>query len=298
MITIFAIPKPFVGHTDTIQRNALRSWNEIKPDCEILLFGDDEGVGQAADEINAKWIPGIEKSEYGTPRLDSVFTTASKVATGDILCYVNADNLLYDPVVSTALSAHETFPDGFLCTGRRWDVDVDALIDPKSESFLKYAESTHTIADFPGMDYFIFPRGQFPEFPPFIVGRRGWDNWLIWNARSKEIPVIDTSGAITVIHQNHDYNHIPENKGNRWEDCPESDYNLKIAGGKIIYLWEIDDCTLVYDGVSFSPKPPEFRDFTQSMILASPEILHPFIEPFYRAGHIAKWGYLKLRSRA
>ncbi len=31
MITIFAIPKPFKGHIDVIQRNAIQSWTKLSP---------------------------------------------------------------------------------------------------------------------------------------------------------------------------------------------------------------------------------------------------------------------------
>ena len=43
MITIFSTPKPFSGHNEIIQRNALQSWKRLHQDIEILLFGDDEG---------------------------------------------------------------------------------------------------------------------------------------------------------------------------------------------------------------------------------------------------------------
>ena len=30
-LTIFAVPKPFEGHIDVIQRNAIRSWQRLRP---------------------------------------------------------------------------------------------------------------------------------------------------------------------------------------------------------------------------------------------------------------------------
>ena len=51
MITIFTIPKPFKGHINTIQRNAIQSWMQLKPECEIILFGDDYGVSDIAKEF-------------------------------------------------------------------------------------------------------------------------------------------------------------------------------------------------------------------------------------------------------
>ena len=60
-----------------------------------------------------------------------------------------------------------------------------------------------------GADYFIFRKDEaLADIPPFAVGRPGWDNWFIYNARKNKYKVIDASKAIMAIHQNHDYNHV------------------------------------------------------------------------------------------
>ena len=43
---------------------------------------------------------------------------------------------------------------------------------------------------------------MFKHIPDFAVGRMGYDNWLIWYARRKLIPVVDLSKQLKVIHQN------------------------------------------------------------------------------------------------
>ena len=44
------------------------------------------------------------------------------------------------------------------------------------------------------------------KIPDFIIGRPGYDNWLIWKARRSLIPVVDASESVKAIHQNHYYN--------------------------------------------------------------------------------------------
>ena len=44
MLTFFTTAKPFRGHNAIIQRNALKSWTLLRPDVEVILFGDDEGA--------------------------------------------------------------------------------------------------------------------------------------------------------------------------------------------------------------------------------------------------------------
>src|SRR5207247_9696761 len=48
LLTIFSIPKPFRGHIGTIQRNAIQSWLQLSPRCEVILYGNDPGVAEAA----------------------------------------------------------------------------------------------------------------------------------------------------------------------------------------------------------------------------------------------------------
>ena len=59
-----------------------------------------------------------------------------------------------------------------------------------------------------GIDYFIFPKKLWKDMPDIYLGLPGSDNWLIWNARCRHIPVIDISNIVYAIHQNHDYSHL------------------------------------------------------------------------------------------
>ena len=58
------------------------------------------------------------------------------------------------------------------------------------------------------IDYFAFPRGMMVDVPPFVIGRPGYDNWLLWQTRQRRIPLVDASDEAPVVHQNHDYSHI------------------------------------------------------------------------------------------
>ena len=35
------------------------------------------------------------------------------------------------------------------------------------------------------IDYFVFRKNSLKNIPDFVVGRPGYDNWLIWYARRK-----------------------------------------------------------------------------------------------------------------
>ena len=232
MLTIFAIPKSFEDpHINIIQRNAIQSWLQLQPKCEIILFGNDKGVAETAEEFGVKYIPEIEKNEFNTPLLDSAFNLAQKLARNDILVYINADIILMSDFIPAIQQVR--FPL-FLINGRRWDLDIKeeinfSDIDWEKKLRQKIAERGK-LHGFSGIDYFVFPRSFQHNLPSFAVGRVGWDNWLIYHTRSLKIPVIDATEAITVVHQNHSYSHSPFGRKDRVEG-PELEKNIRLAGG-------------------------------------------------------------------
>ncbi len=94
MLTIFTVPKPFRGHIGVIQTNAIQSWVLLRPECETILFGNEEGTAEVASMFGIRHFPDIERNEYGTPLVSSVFGIAQDIASHQLLCYVNADIML------------------------------------------------------------------------------------------------------------------------------------------------------------------------------------------------------------
>jgi hypothetical protein len=244
MLSIFSVPKPFIGHTRIIQRNAIRSWSLLDPGCEIILCGNEPGTEEVAAEIKAKWIREVTCNEYGTPLLNSVFHEAQQIANFRLMCYVNADIILLNDFMEAVkrIRLRE-----FVAVGERWDIDLWsewAFDRPDWEEQLrvdviKHGALNHTL----GSDYFVFPReSPVGKLPEFVVGRQGWDNWFIFRSRSLGIPVVDITRAVTVVHQNHDYDHVPNQRGKQWEG-PEGDCNTKLAGDAYYYLFRPSDAT-------------------------------------------------------
>jgi FkbM family methyltransferase len=209
-VTIFAIPKSFTGHTTIIQRNAIRSWTRLTPRPEIILFGDEPGIAEMAREVDALHIAEVERNEFGTPLVDALFRSAAQVAQNDILAYVNADIILFDDFMTgteKVAASHEEF----LLIGRRWDLTVcneihfemqdwqGALLAAVSRDGFLHAET--------GLDYFVHTKGLWVGMPPFALGRCAWDNWLVKWPIVMGKTVIDASGCITAVHQDHGYAH-------------------------------------------------------------------------------------------
>ena len=232
MLTIFAIPKPFTGRIRTIQLNAIGGWQRLRPPCEVLLFGDEEGVAEAAAQLGTRHIPDVECNEYGTPLVGSAFGLAQKLASHELLCYVNADVILLSDFLS---SVAQVPAKPFLLVGRRWNIDLDAALDFSDPSWeqelLARVRSDGKLSVPAALDYFAFTRGLCANMPPFAVGRVGWDNWMVFQARTSGIPVIDATKTITAVHQNHDYSHLPQGEETMRSGL-ETMHNRELLGGR------------------------------------------------------------------
>ncbi|MFI5088824.1 MAG: hypothetical protein ACHP7P_02040 [Terriglobales bacterium] len=209
-LTLFGLPKPFRGHIETIQRNAIRSWTELKPAPEILLFGDDEGTAEIAQEFGLRHIPNVRRNEFGTPLMGDLFRQAQSVAAHDTLCYVNSDIILLADFPQ-AVERIARFRDKFLMVGRRLDLDLAEPLrfdaDGWEASLRSRALSQGTMNIARSIDYFVFPRNLYPSLPEMALGRFWWDNWLIWKAHAVGAVVVDATAVVLAIHQNHDHSH-------------------------------------------------------------------------------------------
>ena len=64
MLTLFTTAKPCEGHSGVIQRNALKSWKQLHPEIEIILFGDDAGGAEIAKELGFPHEPFVEQPAW------------------------------------------------------------------------------------------------------------------------------------------------------------------------------------------------------------------------------------------
>lgn len=233
LITLFSAPKPFTNpHIAMIQRNAIQSWIALGEDVEVLLLGEEEGLESVAQELGVRWIPELERNSDGTPLISSMFDQAHEHGFGELLCIINTDILLMTDFVETARCVIEQSKQ-FLIMGQRWDLNVNSPLtfgnhwQDDLRDMIRQEGHLHKAK---GSDYFIFTHDAFGKFPGFAIGRAGWDNWTIYQARKLGWQVIDATDAITIAHQQHDYHHLPGGKIHY--TLPESDENLRIAGGK------------------------------------------------------------------
>src|SRR6266498_1082267 len=243
LITLFSAPKPFTNpHIATIQRNAIKSWT-LLPDVEVILLGDERGLAEAAQELGVKHLREVKRNASGTPLISSMFQLARQNSNSDLLCIINADMILISDFVQVAKQARK-LKDKFVLLSQRWDLDVTQPIE-FSEGWQNALRSTvhrqgqlHRPA---GSDFFLFHQSCYTDIPDFTIGRAGWDNWMIYKARTEKWSVIDCTPSVMIVHQNHDYSHLPGGKPHY--EHPDTNENIRLAGGQANIRYTILDST-------------------------------------------------------
>ncbi len=245
MISIFACPKPFTNpHIATIQRNAITSWTLLQPRPEIIIFGEEEGTSDICNELGLRHSPEMARNEHGTPLLNNIFQMASRMATHQHVCFINADIVLMEDFMS-AVRTVSVWRQQFLMVGRRWDVGITQPLefrDPQWRENLKTTVQDCGKQQLPTwIDYFVFPKGLYQNLPAFAIGRPFYDNWLIWQTARLKAPIVDASASVMAVHQNHDYSHVPggEMAASR---VKEGQNNSRLAGGWR-HCYTIEDAT-------------------------------------------------------
>ena len=267
LITLFSAPKPFINpHIATIQRNAIRSW-ALLPDVDVILLGEEQGLAEAARELGVKHIAHVERNANGVPLISSMFKLARENSNSDLLCIINTDMVLMPDFVEAAKKV-KGLRSEFVLLSQRWDLDVTKPLDFSGDwsrglrSMVHGQGQLHRPA---GSDFFLFPRSCYMDVPSFVIGRSGWDNWMIYRARKENWAAVDCTPSVMIVHQNHDYSHLPEGKPHY--EHPDTNENIRLAGGQANVRYTILDAThRLVDGKLARPKMTSLR-FTRKFEL-------------------------------
>jgi hypothetical protein len=266
-LTIFTSPKPFIDpHIVTIQRNAIRSWTELGDQVEVILMGDEVGMAELSSELKIKHLSDIACNNDGTPMISDMFLQANQISKSPMLAYINADMIMLEDVLETSKKILKMY-DKFLLVGRRWNLDITEEINFTEgwQNRLQNQVKENGIIQRPtGSDYFIYPRTVLKTTPKFVVGRAGWDNWMIYHGVTQPWPIIETTETIMGVHQNHDYSHLPE--GQRHYKLPESFENIRLAGGHK-HIYTLHEVNKMYSSGKIKRKKFTLRRFLRLLEL-------------------------------
>ena len=298
LITIVTSPKPFTNpHIAMIQRNAIRSWLALAPDVTVFLAGNEEGVAETAQEFGVGHLKDIQCNQVGTPLISSMLENVRSFSTSPFLAIVNTDILLTSSFVAVTQKIAEQ-AQSFVLMGQRYDLDIRREL-PFGEGWQvdlqKDIEERGHLHPRGGSDYFIFPTHCYASTPDFAIGRAGWDNWMIYEARQRGWLTLDASGAIQIVHQAHDYSHLPGGKPHYRH--PETFENIRLAGGKRA-IFTLNDATHCIKNQRVKNFPGNWKKFWREVEIFPLIHFHsqPLAELFFAFFHPKK-AYSEWRSR-
>ena len=232
-LSIFSAPKPFKDdHIITIQRNAIKSWKALGDAVEVLLLGADEGIDRHAADLGVVHFSDVRCNPQGTPLISSMLQIARESSRAPFMVIVNAD-IIFFPDLLDSIRAVSQALEKFVIIGQRWDMDIRAELEFSQGQFAVLREKVFKEGQLHppmGSDYFIFPRACYRDIPDLAIGRAGWDNWFIFKSRFEGWPLIDATRDITIVHQSHDYRHLPG--GQPHYRLPETHENVRLGGGE------------------------------------------------------------------
>ncbi|MGQ9661172.1 MAG: hypothetical protein ACUVWX_02405, partial [Kiritimatiellia bacterium] len=185
---------------------------------------------EVARALGLVYLPAIERNEFGTPLLHSVFAGVGRIARHRFLCYLNADLWLVSDLTTVLARIRLA---RFLVIARRIEFASTALLS--LDELMANADrlvrgDLGRLGEPTAIDFLLFPRApELLDLPSFAVGRPGWDNWFVYNALAHRYPVIDVTGQVHILHHEHDYDHVQGSRG-KWSG-PEGDRNRQLAGG-------------------------------------------------------------------
>ena len=257
LITLFTMPKSFSDpndHITIIQTNAIRSWARLGPLVDVVLVGDEPGIGLAAERLGVRHSGQVEYNDRGTPLVNSAFATVRSMSQAPLLAYCNSDVILTDDFVTTMQRLIELKQgEPFVAFGRRIDLKVETEIDFDAENCLSdlvaRAKSEGQICSQICKEYFVFPPSIYQSIPPFAIGRGNWDNWMIHSVKQHGTSVINVSQSVTAIHQKHNYKHAKAKRRNVYMTGAEAKENQRLAGGRHWVLGSVGTHRLTPSGI-------------------------------------------------
>jgi len=217
-----------------VQTAAFQSWRRAFPSAEVLLFGDVGSWQTEMARLAMQTGGPLPAGKKGGELISWIFQTGAKRAGDRCVLYLNSDIFL-EPSSSAAVAALRARPGPWLASARRWSLSEwtgpSSSYPPPWDVFFEKIGREGRWGEACALDLFLFRGLSFEDMPPFFIGHRGWDNWMILHARQHGIPVLDLSRCLRAVHFDHDYSYAKGNSAPSRRDGPLEEANLRMLGG-------------------------------------------------------------------
>ena len=192
-----------------IQSKVILNWRELMPSVQPVLFANQvDNLTNLAVKHGWKVLPMQRTNIYGTPHLIPMFDYVLRCFNATFYIFSNGDILYNDEFLKTLFKIKSSLHKlkNVLATGRRWNYFFDKynrtqqwdIWKPEKVGHLKKLSEKFRID---AEDYFIVTR-DFPwkYLTDIVIGRPGYDNYLVAMANSLNVNTIDATNTITALH--------------------------------------------------------------------------------------------------
>ncbi|XP_052807809.1 uncharacterized protein LOC128236752 [Mya arenaria] len=211
---------------DLVHNITVFNWMPLYPFVIPVVFTNDSGVAADCSRKGWKVLPVSVTAAEGVPVLKYMYRDVMEKYNTTFYAYTNADILFTDTLLDSLVQ---------IITNTSLDLTQPALMVEKRANvktftsdegstwynITKTAKDRGTLYTIWAEDYFITTR-SFPwhDIAEVVIGRRAYDNWLVFHSRKMNYSVIDITSTVLAVHQttkagnkeghshkNSDYNH-------------------------------------------------------------------------------------------
>ncbi|KAK2146112.1 hypothetical protein LSH36_631g01006 [Paralvinella palmiformis] len=194
----------------TIHSRLIKNWAALSPHLNPVLFVPftEHNNSWISTAISNNWkVRILYVLRHNLPVLTAMFKEIMASTATPFIGYANAD-ILFDTSLITTLRylsrRINVTNEMILIVGQRRNVDIEKVDLGSGDNLTKISQMDNIqLFINKAQDYFIISRRGLPwnEIPDFVVGRNGYDNWLVTKAQDWNITLIDTSNTVLALHQ-------------------------------------------------------------------------------------------------
>tara|TARA_B100000530_G_scaffold309720_1_gene235690 strand:- start:1270 stop:2097 length:828 start_codon:yes stop_codon:yes gene_type:complete len=234
-LIIFTTCKPFIGDDAWRQEQAIKSWTLLEGiEKKIIILGNDEGTKEICDKYNLIHEPDI-RTLQGVPYLYDMFLIANNYANDeDVMLWTNSDMIYFQDMIDNILSFKKYRPNekNYLLVSGRIDWYNPKILEKLDKQYFynninlnnkytgvdicfveskKFECCNHPLC---GIDYVIHSKSTFLNNidKNLVIAGTRHDMIMLGVGINKNYFTCDITSTCPVIHQNHGYNNVNQNK--------------------------------------------------------------------------------------
>ncbi|ELU02249.1 hypothetical protein CAPTEDRAFT_213787 [Capitella teleta] len=189
----------------------LNNWaNLISLGVQPVLFSTFTNASLLKEAQTLAWdiLPLNRTNKFGLPYFGDLYNAAYHLYKSEFYCFANADVIFDDSLVTTLkfLTKHIN-KERMLVVGKRTDIPVDVANPPpfhdlKFVRMLHKQENSKLKAKAHNIDFVITARHgfQWDRLKGGVVGRIGYTDHLMAEAKMSQMVIVDASETIRAVH--------------------------------------------------------------------------------------------------